>query len=286
MYTVKGTTTTGSDAGTVTTHESYDVHWHRIVHLSEGDVTHEPRMLATWDHILGLRKLYLGSPEMFWKGAFQGLSIEGEPGMNFADQEQAKKDVEDFQDGLKRAMFWTGAKAKSLAPAVADPTNQVKIQLEAIAIDLDCPMRIFMGSERGELASSTDKSQWGEVVASRRKNVGIPKVLIPVIGRFVSLGALPRPARYSADWQSSEKLSAKEAADISLTRTQSLVTFVRGGGEGAMTLVDWYQNEFGYSLEKAEQTVKNRESEDPILTEPDDESDDAAKSDDDSKNGQ
>lgn len=246
----------GVDA--LTQQSDYKVHWHRMIHISEGDVTHRPRLLSVWDHILGLRKLYLGSPEMYWKGAFQGLSIEGEPGMGFADPEQVKKDVADFQDGLKRALFWEGAKTRSLAPNVADPTSQIKVQLEALCIDLDCPKRIFVGSERGELASTTDQTQWGEVISGRRNAVCIPRILVPVISQFIMLGILPRPKKYFVEWDSSDKISPAEAATILLTRTQAMATYIRGNGEQLMEPLDWFQEEWGYSKDKAEQILKNR----------------------------
>lgn len=263
MYTIRSNDSTMAtdiqgNADAVTQQSSYSVHWHRIIHLSEGDVTHRPRLLSVWDHILGLRKLYLGSPEMYWKGAFQGLSIESEPGMGFGDPEQAKKDVSDFQDGLKRALFWEGAKTKSLAPNVSDPTSQIKVQLSALCIDLDCPKRIFEGSERGELASSTDQTQWGQVIVGRRDSICIPKIVVPVISQFIMIGILPRPKKYFVEWNSSDKISAADSATILLTRTQALATFIRGNCEQLIMPLDWFKEEWGYSMDKANQILKNR----------------------------
>ena len=271
MYTIRPNESTDSTNAlgkmeTVSQQSSYEVHWHRIVHLSEGDVTHRPRQLSVWDHIIGLRKLYLGSPEMYWKGAFQGLSIEGEPGMGFGNPEQVRKDVADFQDGLKRALFWEGAKTKSLAPNVSDPTSQIRVQLSALCIDLDCPKRIFEGSERGELASTTDQTQWNQVITGRRDSVCIPKILVPVLSHLMMLGVLPRPNQYFIEWGSSDKIGATEAANILLTRTQSLATFIRGNGEQLIMPLDWFQEEWGYTKDKAEQILKNRtglKAEDP-----------------------
>ena len=260
FYTITPNDVNSSDVGsndTSTIQGAYRVHWHRIIHLSEGDVSHRPRMLSVWDHILGLRKLYLGSPEMYWKGAFQGLSIESEPGMEFEDPAQAKKDVEDYQEGLKRALFWTGAKSKTLSPSISDPTEQISVQIGGICIDIDCPRRIFEGSERGELSSSTDQIQWGEVTSGRRSNICIPKILVPVISHLIMMGILPKPTKYFVEWEGSSKLNAAEAATILLTRTQALTTFVQKDGEQAITLLDWLQEEFGYTKEKAEEVIKN-----------------------------
>ena len=41
-------------------------------------------------------------------------------------------------------------------------TPFIEVHLQAICIKIPCPKRVFMGSERGELASAQDDSQWND----------------------------------------------------------------------------------------------------------------------------
>src|SRR5215218_10158024 len=138
-----------------------EVHWTRVIHVGE----EMPRMQQVFDNLLDLRKLYGGSAEMYWQGAFPGVSFETHPslGSNVSvSREEVKEEYEQYRNGLQRAMLLRGLIAKQLSPTVVDPTPQINVHLEAIAIRIGCPMRILKGSERGNLASEQDDDTWND----------------------------------------------------------------------------------------------------------------------------
>ena len=135
------------------------VHWTRVIHIADnlqsGNVFGIPRMQSMFNRILDLRKIKGGIGEMFWKGAFPGISFEIDPKFvtddpDF-DKEEFKREIAAYSDGLQRYLTLVGISAKTLAPNISDhPEKYVRVNLEAIAIALDMPIRVFMGSEGGQ----------------------------------------------------------------------------------------------------------------------------------------
>ncbi|KKK59175.1 hypothetical protein LCGC14_3037010, partial [marine sediment metagenome] len=60
-----------------------DVHWTRVIHVADNRGSSQlfgvPRMLHVLNRLWDLRKLYSGSAEMYWRGAFPGFSLETLP---------------------------------------------------------------------------------------------------------------------------------------------------------------------------------------------------------------
>jgi uncharacterized protein len=181
------------------------VHWSRVVHLADNLNSSEifgfPRQQTVLNRLLDLQKLYGGSAEMYWRGAFPGLSIEtlpqlgGDVNINIP---KLRNMMSNYAAGLDRWIALMGMTAKSLAPQVVDPKSQIEVQLEAICIQIGCPVRVFKGSERGELASSQDDSSWNDRLAHRQQMYITPRIIVPFVDRLIMLGVLPEPGKGKA----------------------------------------------------------------------------------------
>lgn len=176
------------------------VHWSRVIHLADNlgssEIFGVPRMRPVLNRLLDLRKLYSGSAEMYWRGAFPGLSLETNPQMGGdvnVDVTATKTMMENYMNSLQRYLVLIGMSAKTLAPTVVDPTPQINTQLEAICIQLGIPKRVFCGSERGELASSQDDASWNDRLRERQNNYITPRIIVPFIDRLIAMGVLPAP---------------------------------------------------------------------------------------------
>jgi hypothetical protein len=247
--------------GTDTT--AQEVHWTRIVHLADNLNSSEfigvPRQRPVWNRLLDLRKLYGGSAEMYWRGAFPGLSIETHPQLGGdvnIDQVAVRQGVNDYYNGLQRALFTMGMTAKSLAPQVVDPTPQIEAQLTAICIELGIPKRVFMGSERGELASSQDDDAWNDRLRFRQDNYITPRIIVPFIDRLIAMQVLPVPTEYYVTWTDLSSLSDNDRADIAVKRTQAMAAFIQGGCEALMTPTDFYTRLLNFSDEDAKAIIQ------------------------------
>lgn len=178
------------------------VHWTRVIHLADNlgssEVFGTPRMQPVLNHCLDLRKIYAADGESYWRNAFMKLSFETHPTMGG----DVVIDEQKFQDTMENAMnggqqwWWTsGLTAKSIAPMVSDPTPHIAAHIEAICIQLGIPVRVFKGSERGELASSQDDASWNDRLRHRQDNYISPRILVPLVDRLIMVGVLPQPAK-------------------------------------------------------------------------------------------
>ncbi len=243
-----------------------EVHWSRVIHiadnLSSSEVFGIPRMRPVYNRLYDLKKLYGGSAEMYWKGAFQGLSFESHPQLGgditltSSDRQKMKDEFEQYQNGLQRAMFTTGMEVKSLAPQVVDPTPQIDTQLEAICIKIGIPKRIFTGSERGELASSQDIVTWNSRVAGRQNHYLTPRVIAPFIDRCIGLGILPEPKEgYNVVWPDLGASTELEQSMIALQKTDAMGKYIQGGVESLIQPLDYLTRILGMTEDEATEVV-------------------------------
>lgn len=250
------------------------VHWHRVVHIADNVMSSEvigmPRMQPVLNRILDLRKLYGGSAEMYWKGAFPGLSIETHPQLGgdvSIDTEAMQNQMYDYQNSLQRYLALMGMSAKTLAPTVVDPTPQINTQIQAICIELGIPQRIFLGSERGELASSQDAAAWLDRLKDRQRMYLTPRVVVPFINRLIAIGCLPQPKTYTVRWPDLASMSEEEQARVAGLIIDVMVKYIQGGIENMMTPLDfmtrilhWEQDEAEGVIDAAMEAVEAEET--------------------------
>jgi hypothetical protein len=83
MYRITLNDSRESHSGIGLPNASIRVHWSRVIHLADNlgssEIFGVPRMRPVLNRLLDLRKLYSGSAEMYWRGAFPGISLETNP---------------------------------------------------------------------------------------------------------------------------------------------------------------------------------------------------------------
>lgn len=225
------------------------VHWSRVIHLADNLTSSEvfgvPRMRPVLNPILDIQKVRGGSAEMYWKGAFPGISVETHPQLGgdvSIDTAGIRDMMENWMNGLQRYMAFSGMAAKTLSPQVVDPEKQIQVQIEAICIKLGCPKRVFMGSERGELASSQDDEQWNDQIRYRQHNYVTPRIIVPFIDRLIAIGVLPEPSEengYKVEWPDLEAIGKKDKAAIAFQMTQAIAAYISGNCESLLPPFDF-----------------------------------------------
>lgn len=239
------------------------VHWTRILHVAEtlsSEIFATPSQRPVWNRLFDLRKLYAGSAEMYWKGAFPGLSVETNPQLGAnpkVDETKLRTQLWKYQQGLQRLLVLMGFQAKSLAPQVADPRVQVDVQLEAICIELGMPKRIFMGSERGELSSAQDSDEWDDTLDEYRHSYVIPGIIVPFVDRLIDLGVMPEPGLDGFDVEMAKKkqLSELELADMAVKIVEAMAKYIQGGCDVIMSPLDFLTRVLGFDGEEAEEIL-------------------------------
>lgn len=222
---------------TPTTFEERQVHWTRVLHVADNRTSSEvygvPRLQPVLNRLYDCRKVLGGSAEMFWKGAFPGYAFESHPntaGLEVElDHEAIKDEMQNFMNNLQRYLTGENGTWKMLAPAVADPSNHMTQQLQIVCSTIDVPLRIFLGSEAGHLASTQDILTWRMRVARRQRMYLEPMLIRPFFNRLIALGVLPKPAKVLIKWKDLNVATDKDQADVGMKRTQSLLQYVTSG---------------------------------------------------------
>lgn len=212
------------------------VHWSRVLHLADGrlssDVLGTPRMLNVYNRLLDVRKITSGSGEMFWRGGYPGMNFEIDPAVASQWDADAKdsfqEEIKDYADGMQRYLALAGVKAHSLAPQISDPRGHIEVQVGQIALALGVPMRVFLGSEEGKLASGQDAKAWHKRVAKRRVEYVMPMIIREFIDRMIIFGILPMPKKYEARWPDLEAPSDLDKVKVALTVTEAFAKYVAG----------------------------------------------------------
>jgi hypothetical protein len=185
--------------------ENQEVHWTRVLHLADGgELYADPRMECVYNDLKDVKKTLGAAAAMFVNGGFPGVSIEVDPkamelGMEIND-DSIDDEMYRYMNGFQRYLKLVGMNAKSLAPQVADPTGHITTRLNAIAMSIGSPLRIFMGSEQAQLASGQDVRTWNRRLTRRNMRYLSPRVLRPFILRLIMAGVLPKPSRNFQIW--------------------------------------------------------------------------------------
>lgn len=241
-------------------------HWSRLIHVADNrgsnDVLGYPRMKQVFYRLLDAIKVYGASGEGFWQQAFAMLSLETNPQLggdirfDATDRKVMAEQLENIRTKLKRHIMTAGMVVKTLPPALSDPTPYINAFIEVVCIFLGIPVRVFKGSERGELASTQDDSSWNDRLRHRQLFHITPNILVQLIDRLIAVGVLPEPEGYSIVWPDLESLSDDQKAAVALKLVQALVAYISGGGENVMTPLDLLTEFFHMPHEKAKEIIE------------------------------
>lgn len=221
------TITSDADA---TVDQSMKVHYTRVIHVTddilESEVEGAPRLEVVYNRLMDLEKLVGGDAEMFWRGARPGYQGKMDPDyqMTPATKQDLQEQIDEFEHNMRRILINEGVDLKALEQQLADPKNHVDVQIQMISAVTGIPKRILTGSERGELSSKEDKSEWMAYVQNRRDDYAEPRILRPFINLCIKYKILPKAKddTYMIVWSDLFALSEKERISIGKDRSTAL----------------------------------------------------------------
>lgn len=215
---------------------SKKVHVSRVIHiaefLEEDEVFGTPRLESVFNRLQDLEKVVGGSAEMFWLGARNGLKATADKDASLRPDDIAdlKQQMEDYQHSIRRTLAAQGVNIDSLGGQTPDPSGNVDTILDLIAGAVGVPKRILIGSERGELASTQDETNWIARIDERRVNFAEPTIIRPLLKRLMDLGVIPLSKEYRVEWEKQDGLSAKDRAEIGKIKAEALATYSNAVG--------------------------------------------------------
>lgn len=211
------------------------IHYTRCVHFKEsaGLLYGTSRIQKCYNQLLDIMKLSGASAELYYLGAFSGLSIETDPQAMLSDEsyENMKAETAKYFDGLARSLIFEGAKAKLLYPAIVSPKDHFDLQITMISIATGIPRRFLTGAEAAKLASQQDTLNWEGRVTNRRDSFAGPRVVMPMIERCINAGVItaPRDNTFTVTWPRTQSMTLEERSDSSRKMTEAILSYFSTG---------------------------------------------------------
>lgn len=258
-----GTAMTKSDG--TETGKGTKVHWSRVLHVAEGLLENEvygtPILKRVYNRMMDLGKVCAGVGEGFWQAVFGGISFEADKDVDLSQSvDDLDDEIQNYVHNFQRYLRLQGVSAKPLSPRIADCENPSELFLKLISGATGIPIRILTGSERGELASSQDESNWNSRVAERRTDFAEPLIVKAFVERLVMVGVLTAPTNpdtWHVAWPALKEDDPREQAEIAQIITTAMKAFLDAGGEALMTPLDFLVHVLRIDAGLAEQMVTN-----------------------------
>ncbi len=184
-----------------------NVHPDRVIILAEGSddgsMTSGLSMLEEgFNKLLDLEKVSGGGAEGFLKNASRQLNFNFSAKTNFAQLARAlgvteaelsnamDDQVRRLNDSTDSAVMMQEGDASVLSVAVADPEPTWRTALNEFCATVPIPVKVLIGMQTGERASTEDAKDWAKTRMSRR-NGFLTDVITEVVNRFWMFGIIP-----------------------------------------------------------------------------------------------
>ena len=204
------------------------IHHSRVIHFKEGNFTDNsigsPRLKPIYNSLENLLKIEGASTESLYLNGRGGLLVQymedkegGYPskGEIQKDLNYLRQTIETFYNSSnEKYIISANHNVKPMQFPVIDPEKVSKFSLQLIAGALGIPLRLLIGSERGELASSQDASYFFGTIKHRQKGFCEKELLRPAINKFMQLGILSESNEYNVTWGDLVTLKESEKVDI------------------------------------------------------------------------
>lgn len=220
------------------------VHWTRCIHVAQNGlgsrVEGHPLLENVYHLLQDILKVTSSSGEGAWRTLDPGVIVTSQPNFEAPAVDawsEALGELEEDTDtmgeltdslrnwvnGLERFLISEGFDVEVLDGSITDPTPTLIGYIKLIAGATGIPLRLLLGNEAGELASSQDERNWADVIMARQTQVIEPLLLRPVINRLIWAGALPDSGEgYTVEWNPLHKIDASEQVAIAEQAARAL----------------------------------------------------------------
>lgn len=235
------------------------VHASRVVHIvdnqDESGFYGTPTIMPILNELDDLMKISASSGEAFWRyrGTFilQQLRDKDNRPVGFKNSTEREELTDAFRAyfyGLYSTMILSNVEPKQIADEPIEPTAWQDAIYQRIAVGLDWPKRILVGSETGERSSTEDLKQWASMIESRQLLHATPQIVRPTIDAFIRSGQLADPGvtGYTVYWPSVLIQTDEERSIVARNMAEANAKQVLATGEAPITN-DEIRAQFGLS---------------------------------------
>ena len=201
---------------------AFPVHPDRVVIWSKDGTVHGTSALEPgYNDLLTMEKIVGAGGEGFWKNAKSAPVFEIDKDAKIADMIKAMgatdasdlankmdEQVEAWNKGFDQLLMVMGMQAKTLNVTLPSPEHFFGIALQSFAASMNIPLKVLVGNQTGERASTEDAEDWAQTNMSRRANVVIPNIMV-LVRRLADFGMLPE-RDWFIDWTDLTEASMAE----------------------------------------------------------------------------
>lgn len=184
------------------------IHPDRVVIWSDDGTIYGKSILEPgYNDLVDMEKVKGAGGEGFWKNAKSApvLEVDKEAkitemakvmGVSVEDIADKMNDqVADWNAGFDQLLMLMGMQAKTLSVTLPSPEHFYGVALNSFAASIAMPVKILVGMQTGERASSEDADEWGQTCMSRRANIVHPNIM-ELVSRLQRFGILPEKDWY------------------------------------------------------------------------------------------
>lgn len=217
-------TFTESAVGEVKRGRQFRLHPDRVLIWSRDGTVHSRSILEPgYNDLLTMEKIIGAGGEGFWKNAKSApvLEVDKEAQIDMMAKamgvqaeeivDRMNEQVEDWQQGFDKLLMLQGMQAKTLSITLPSPEHFFAIALQAFAASINIPVKILVGSQTGERASTEDADEWAQTNMSRRKGHVIPTIMT-LVNRLERFRVLPKKD-WALSWADLTESSMTEKID-------------------------------------------------------------------------
>ncbi len=249
------------------------VHHSRVHILAEGaddgSIYGTPALQAGYNSLVTIEKIIGAGGEGFFKNARTPMkfSIPKDVDLNLLArslgtdvagiQGALNETITDFNSGVDKALVTQGFDANNLTITLPNPQEFINSALNDFAASLSMPLKILMGNQTGERASSEDVKGFNATITSRRNTFLIPEIEQIIQEKLIDTGVMPE-ADIEVYWEPLDSLTRKEQLENAKVMADTNRLLV-GTGETAYT-ADEIRDESGMEPQEVEELLPEIES--------------------------
>ena len=213
-----------SAVGKATNPRTFNVHPDRVLIWSrDGTVDGRSALKPGYNSLLDMEKIRGAGGEGFWKNAKSAPILQVAEGGDLTKVAKAlnctvdeivdlmNDQVSDWQRGFDKLLMLQGMEAKTLGIVLPSPEHFFAIALQEFAASMSCPLKILIGSQTGERASTEDAQEWAHTNMARRTGQVIPNVMA-LVRRLERFNILPKKG-WHLEWTDLTESSMGEKID-------------------------------------------------------------------------
>lgn len=203
---------------------AFIVHPDRVIIWSKDGTVHGRSALEPgYNDLIDLEKIKGAGGEGFWKNAKSAPVFEVDKEAKIAEMAKAmgvtvdgladamNEQVEDWQKGFDQLLMLQGMQAKTLGITLPSPEHFWAAPLQSFAASMNIPLKVLVGNQTGERASSEDAEDWAQTNMSRRTEHVVPNIMT-LVNRLERFGIIPEKD-WALDWNDLTEASMSEKID-------------------------------------------------------------------------